>query len=188
MERPIGSRSVPAATVSFAEKATVYTEEQFQAFLRWEASLLISLPPGMAAGFVLKRRSRRRKLEAWDRLRLLQPTLSPEIEEQRYATAWKGLRWREVTGVILVISTVLCFVSAFVLRSIPESPILLQLSLPIFLLGVGFGIWNLFFRCPRCRNRHSMNRASREKQRCTYCGLRRGATFEEGFAELRENG
>jgi hypothetical protein len=179
----------PCGNGQFCGKShRLYTEEQFKAFLHWEGSFLISFPPGMVASYVLGRRRRRRKIEAWDRLRLLQPTLSPEIEEQRYAAIWKGVRRREFISSTLIGSAVLCTVAAFVLRSIPESPILLELSLFLFLLGFGFDIWSWFFRCPRCGNWHAMNRSPQKNQICAYCGLRRGATFEGGLAELGENG
>ena len=164
----------PCAAGPFCGKGNrPHTEEQYRAFLAWQNTLIISFPFGMAASLLLGRRRRRRASQDWQCLRLVQRDLSPTIEGQRYAAAWKNLRKREIVAQVLAVFAVL----AVILRA----PLLFALS--VFLLAAGSNLWHLLFRCPRCR--HGFIRRQPRDQ-CPHCGLRRGTTFEQALAALNE--
>lgn len=170
------------------KRSRPHTEEQYRSFLAWEQAFLISAPFGFAAGFVLVRRSRRRSSAAWDRLRVLQPNLSPAIEQQRYAAAWKDLRRREWVTYALCLPALLWFGWALLQGSVPEGGAFAPLPLALVALFSGAILWCLFFRCPRCGNRYYTSQATvlASSGRCLHCGLRRGATFEQALADLKE--
>jgi hypothetical protein len=163
-----------------------HTEEQYQAFIIWVAALIVSVPIGFGAGFLLERRSRRRASLAWERLRPLQAGLPPAIEERRYAEAWKDLRRRGLAQ-RCCFALFLCWVAWGVLRgSVSGGGALLPIAL--FALAGGSILWRLYFPCPRCGNRFFMSLFNSRGfgERCIHCDLRRGATFTQSLEELRE--
>jgi len=165
------------------------TEEQYRKFVAWEQALLISVPFGFLAGFILERRSRRRASLAWDRLRALQTDQLPIVEEQRYEMAWKDLHRRVVTARVLFLPALLWIGWALFRGSIPEGGLFGPLPLALFALAAGSNLWYLFYRCPRCGNRYFMilTTAWAYSERCIHCDLLRETTFGQALTELKES-
>ena len=162
-----------------------HTKERFEEFLTWEGALIVAAPFGFGAGFLLERRSRRRKSKAWQQDKGLQAGLSPAIEEQRYAAAWNDLRWRGVAACALSLLLFL-WIGWAILQPVPASGYLTPLPLTLFALAAASTLWHLYFPCPRCGNRFfmSLTTISSFGKRCIHCDLKRGTTFEASLAEL----
>lgn len=156
----------------------LHTEQEFKDFITWENVLLYSFASAVVAGGVLASRRRRRASQDLEYLLAKQRDLSPAVEEQRYAAAWRGRRRRKIAASVLSILA-LSSVSWAASAGLPNG--LLQIALVA--LTVGSIFWFHLFRCPRCGHQF-LTRQSRD--RCHFCGLRRGATFEESLAESKD--
>jgi hypothetical protein len=176
----------PCGVGQFCGKSSaLYPEEKYQAFVDWTTALIVSIPFGVASGFLLYWRARRRAARAWERLRIQQTELSPDIEEQRYAKAWKGLRWREIAAWSCLAPLLLWVAWGIVGGWISGHNALVPLAL--FAAFVCAGFWRDQFPCPRCGNRFFAKRTfGGSPKRCSHCDLERGASFEQSLAELRD--
>lgn len=96
---------------------------------------------------------------------------STEIENERYAAAWRKLRSLKVVSAVFFILTLSSFGWAA-----DGNVVIRSLQVAIVTLTIILNLWLSFFRCPRCRHRF-LTRQSWD--RCQYCGLPQGSTREE---------